>query len=83
MVSWRQYGSDKSQAVLRIQKEGAALWLLVPLWKGFFEGNFDTRCLTTRGWLLWVRSGNGSSKISAINQEKKGEVLWAVSVEWE
>lgn len=77
--AWGQYGSDKSQAVLRIRKVGGSSRLPVPLWKGFFEGNFDTRFLTTRGLLLCDRSGNNSSKISAVNQKKKGETLLAVT----
>lgn len=64
-----------------MRKVGAKLRLPVPRWKGFFAGNFDTRFLTTRGLLLCTRGGNFSSKISAINQAKKGRNLQAVLVE--
>ena len=76
-----QYSSVKGHAVLRMRKVGALLRLTVPRWQGFFEGNFDTRFLTTRGLFLGTRGGNFSSKISAINQAKKGENFQAVLVE--
>ena len=55
--------------------------LPVPRWKGFFEGNLDTRFLTTLGLLRSERSGKSSSKISIVNQEKKGEVLLPATAE--
>ncbi len=76
-----QYSSVKDHAVLRMRKVGTLLRLTVPRWEGFFEGNFDTRFLTTRGLLLGTRGVNFSSKISAVNQAKKGESFQAVLVE--
>lgn len=64
-----------------MRKVGAKLRVPVPLWQGFFEGNLDTRFLTTLGLLLCERSGNCSSKISIVNQLKKRGVHLSVTVE--
>ena len=76
-----QYGSVKGQAELRMRKEGASSWRPVPLCTAFLDENFDTRFLTTLGLLLVTRSGNGCSRISTVNQLKKGGVLRPVLVE--
>lgn len=64
-----------------MRKVGAKLRFAVPLWQGFFEGNLDTRFLTTLGLLRRERSGNCCSIISIVNQLKKGGVHVSVTVE--
>ena len=64
-----------------MRKLGAEFRLPVPRWKGFFEENLDTRFLTTLGLLLLTRPGKRASKISTVNQLKKGAVLRAVLAE--
>lgn len=58
-----------------MRKVGGKARTLSSTVEGFFDGNFETRFLTTRGLLLGTRGGKSVSKISAINQVKKGRTL--------
>ena len=62
-------------AVLEMAKVNLSNLVPLPLCFGFLDLNFDLGFLTTRGLLLPSRGGIFWSKISWINQLKKGGVL--------
>ena len=55
------------------RKEGGSICRGLPKCFGFLEQNLDTGFLITLGLYLEIPSGNNVSKISTLNQGKKGD----------
>lgn len=64
-----------------MRKLGASTRSRVPRCFGFLETNFDTGFFTTLGLHRCSREGNNVSKISTVNQSKKGGILHFLGVE--
>jgi len=72
----QQYGSVKGYAVLKTINTGVFIMMPVPLCLTCLDRNFDTGFFTTLGLFLWTLSGIFCSRISQVNNSKKGKFLW-------